>query len=110
MTLSGLHRGSAVISVMIFVVLAGSAGVLLKYSFKEKSVNEVKMLVAEVLFKDIRDLRNMKPLIKEGVPLHVVGSYDPNEKKVCKCLLPVDFRSRIDAKKISELKACSATS
>ena len=78
---------------------------LLKYSFKEKSVNEVKMLVAEVLFKDIRDLRNMKPLIKEGVPLHVVGSYDSNEKKVCKCMLPVDLRSRIDAKKISELKA-----
>lgn len=78
---------------------------LLKYSFNGKSANEVKMTVAEAIFMDIRDLRNLKPLIKEGVPLHVVGSYDPNEKKVCQCLLPINLKSRIDAGKISKLKA-----
>ena len=53
---------------------------LLSYSFEGKSNNEVKLIVAESIFKDIRDLRNKAPLIKEGIPLHIVGSYDPNKR------------------------------
>ena len=77
---------------------------LLSYSFDGKSNNEVKMDMAETIFKDIRDLRNKTPLIKAGVPLHVVGCYDPNENRVIKDLLPVDLWSRVDLKEISELK------
>ena len=77
---------------------------LLSYSFEGKSNNEVKLIVAESIFKDIRDLRNKAPLIKEGVPLHIVGNYDPNRNQVTQYLLPVDLWSRVDSTKISELK------
>ena len=77
---------------------------LLSYSFEGKSNNEVKLIVAESIFKDIRDLRSKAPLVKDGVPLHIVGSYDPNKNKVTQILLPIDLWSRVDSTKISELK------
>lgn len=77
---------------------------LLSYSFDGKSNNEVKMDLAETIFKDIRDLRNKTPLVKAGVPLHVVGYYDPVENRVIQDLLPVDLWSRVDSEEISRLK------
>jgi hypothetical protein len=77
---------------------------LLTYSFDGKSNNEVKMDMAETIFKDIRDLRNKPSLVKAGVPLHVVGYYDPVENSVIQDLLPVDLRSRVDLEEASKLK------
>jgi len=55
---------------------------------------EVKGDISHIIFLNIRDLRKHEPRLKKGNANHVIGSYDLEEKKVKKVLIPLDIRQQ----------------
>lgn len=62
---------------------------ILTYSLNnQKSRNENLFATAQVIFENIRDLKKAPQRAQNGMPLHILGTYDWNAKKVVPFLAP----------------------
>lgn len=62
---------------------------ILTYSLNnQKSRNENLFATSQVIFMNIRDLRQIPQRAKNGIPHHILGTYDWAEKKVVPILKP----------------------
>lgn len=64
------------------------------FSLEGKSKNEVKNDIAKIIFFDVRTLRKTKPRAKAGEAIHIVGTYDFEERVVKENLVPVDIKQK----------------
>lgn len=64
------------------------------YSLVGKSKKEVEGEIAKIIFKNIRDVRKLKPLAKAGMATHIVGTYDFSDHAVFQGLSAIDIANR----------------
>ena len=64
------------------------------YSLEGKNEKDVRNYVRKIIFSNIRDLKNAKPRAKVGEAMHILGTYDYEERIVKENLVPIDITQR----------------
>lgn len=64
------------------------------FSLKSNTKNEVKSELSKIIFTNIRDIRKLKPRAKNGMALHILGSYNFEEKTVIDKLIPITLNEQ----------------
>lgn len=65
-----------------------------KFSLEGKTKKEVASELARIIFKNIRDVRKLKPYAKVGMATHIIGAYDFDEHTVFMGLTPIDIANQ----------------
>lgn len=64
------------------------------YSLDGKAKKEVASELAKIIFKNIRDIRKLKPNAKAGMATHIIGAYDFGAHTVSMELAPIDIANQ----------------
>lgn len=64
------------------------------YTLKNKNKNEVISGLSIIIFKNIRDIRKLKPVAKAGMSTHIIGAYDSVTRTVVSKLSPIDITNQ----------------
>lgn len=64
------------------------------FSFEGKTQKEVEGELTRIIFKNIRDIRKLKPMAKAGSATHIIGTYDSGDHSVIEGLAPLEIANR----------------
>lgn len=65
-----------------------------RYSLEGKTKKEIASELTKIIFRNIRDVRKLKPRAKAGMATHIVGTYDFSGHTVLQRLSAIDITNR----------------
>lgn len=63
------------------------------YALEGKNKKEVEAELAKIIFKNIRDIKKLKPIVKAGMATHIIGKYDFKTRTVSAHLSSIDIKN-----------------